>query len=249
MTITDLVGPPADSSFISTTRSTSMTLRQHRRPAARYLASASTPRLAVVEPNALVRAALPLMLTGFVVSGSFATTDALIASRPQADIVLVVVGGEGRRDEGSVRALSRAGYRVCLYTSERRRAVIARLIGAGARGVVSQSDPVASLAHALSRISEGGTAISNEYASAATSTPLVPELTSRQLQVLGGRARGETFHSIAKRLQISERTAQDHWSAISRRFEVFLRSHSPADLERSLGLDNGVASLTDEELR
>jgi DNA-binding NarL/FixJ family response regulator len=202
--------------------------------------------LAVVDPSAVVRAGLPLLLTGFTVTGSYAAVDALLAARPAADIVLTEARADGGSGPAAVRSLTRSGYRVCLYTFENRPPVLARYIDAGVRGIVSKRDPVESLASALARISAGGTAMSSGSRTCPSS---VPELTARQMQILAGRSRGETFHSIARRLDISERTAQDHWSAIARRFESFLRTHSPADLERSLGLDNGVAPLVDDESR
>lgn len=226
-----------------------MAIRHHRHIASHVAAALAPPSLSVVDPNTLARVGLPLVLTGFAITGSFATVEAMLAAQPPADIVLLEVGDAGCREEDGVRSLSRAGYRVCLYTFERRHAVIVRLVAAGARGVVSKADSVDTLATALLRIAAGGTAISEEFPAVSGRALLPPKLTTRQLQILAGRARGETFHSIARRLDISERTAQDHWSAIARRFEVFLRSHSPADLERSLGLDSGVATLEYDEVR
>jgi two-component system nitrate/nitrite response regulator NarL len=193
-----------------------------------------------------MRAGLPLLLTGFTVTAGYSSMNALLAARPQADIVLMDVAVDGGRETAAVRALVRAGYRVCLYTLETRPVVLTRYADAGVRGIVFKSDPVEILVSALGRIAAGGTAISNSRLDKASQPP---ELTLRQMQILAGRARGETFHSIARRLNISERTAQDHWSAVARRFETFLRNHSPADLERSLGLDSGVAPLPNEEPR
>lgn len=222
-------------------------MNRHRRPVAPQFQGASAPpRLAVVDASAVMRAGLPLLLTGFTVTAGYATAAALLAARPPADIVLLDVTVDGGRETAAVRSLARAGYRVCLYTLESRPAVLARYADAGAHGIVSKADPVDALVDALSRIAAGGTAFGSGRAGGASP---MPELTLRQMQILAGRARGETFHSIARRLDISERTAQDHWSAIARRFETFLRTHSPADLERSLGLDSGIAPLTADEPR
>jgi DNA-binding NarL/FixJ family response regulator len=226
-------------------RTAGMTNRTLPSPTPRRSRRTGPPQLAVVDPSAVMRAGLPLLLTGFTVTGSYSAVDALLAARPAADIVLTEARGDGGSGPAAVRSLTRSGYRVCLYTFEKRPPVLARYVEAGVRGIVSKGDPVDSLASALSRISAGGTAISIGFAGGPSS---VPELTARQMQILAGRARGETFHSIARRLDISERTAQDHWSAIARRFETFLRTHSPADLERSLGLDSGVAPLAYDEV-
>lgn len=204
--------------------------------------SLATPSLALVAANSALRAALPLLLTGFTVTGQFATVEGLIETHPSAEIVLVDAPDGASAGADGIRAATRAGYRVCVHTTETRRAVVARYLAAGARGVIAQSDPVESLAGSLARIAAGATAISDRYADIAAAGS-DHELTGRQLQILAGRARGETFSSIAGRLAISERTAQDHWSAIARRYDLFLKDHSPADLERSLGLDAGAAPL------
>lgn len=223
-----------------------MTNRPQRTASARTHARANQLTLAIVDPSSALRAGLPLLLPGVAVTGSHATVESLLTGRSAADVVLMDIAPDGGAEPTAVRLLTRAGYLVCLYTFEDRAAVLARYIAAGVRGIVSKGDPVDSLAGALARIAGGGTAISNGYAHVGA---MPPELTLRQAQILAGRARGETFHSIARRLDISERTAQDHWSAIARRFENFLRTHSPADLERSLGLDNGVAQLEYDEIR
>lgn len=208
--------------------------------------ASAPPRLAVIDPSAVMRAGLPLLLTGFTVTAGFPSVKAFLTSGAEADIVLVDIAVDGGRETAAVRTLARIGYSVCLYTLESRPAVLTRYVEAGARGIVSKADPVDVLAGALARIAAGGTAIRNDHLDGAAT---LPSLTLRQMQILAGRARGETFHSIARRLDISERTAQDHWSAIARRFAAFLRNHSPADLERSLGLDSGVAPLTFGETR
>lgn len=241
MTIVDLVPPPAGRPEPSPVHAEHLQRRRAPRPLT--LAAASRPRLAVIHPSAVIRAGIPLLLTGFTVTGQFATTERFLEQRPAAEIVMLDIPASAAADAAPMRRLARAGYRVCLYTAETRPAVLIRYLTAGARGLVAQSDSVEALAGALARIAAGGTVISPTHAGLPTSGPLWHQPTPRQLQILSGRARGETFHSIARRLEISERTAQDHWSAIARRFDVFLKTHSPADLERSLGLDGGIAPL------
>lgn len=213
------------------------------------LVEAATPRpqVCVVDTSAILRAGLPLVLTTFEFPGLYATAGALLVSHPAAGLVLFEPDTQAGPDIDGVRSLVRAGFTVCIYTRDSRRTVAARCIAAGARGLVSKSEPLGALTSALRRLAAGGTAISPQFAGTRAVAPS-DELTERQLQILAGRARGETFLSIARRLEISERTAQDHWSSLARRFDGFLKTHSPADLERSLGLDAGVAPL-DEQRR
>lgn len=210
-----------------------------------------TPRLriAVVDPNTAVRTGLPLMLSSLAFTATYASCADALTDLPDADVLMLAAntcdgGLPGRRDLDNVTGCVEAGYRVCIYTLDRRPHFLARCLRAGARGVVLKSDPLDTLVECLRRVARGGIAISGNAALPdPTGDASTMALTPRQLEVLAGRARGEPFHRIARRLGISERTAHDHWSAIARHFSGFLATHSPADLERSLGLDPGAAPL------
>ncbi|MGR6997400.1 hypothetical protein ACU686_03640 [Yinghuangia aomiensis] len=52
-----------------------------------------------------------------------------------------------------------------------------------------------------------------------------------------GRARGQSFRSIAARLHITEKTAAGYMDQVKAKFAAYLADHSPADLERYLGLE------------
>lgn len=57
--------------------------------------------------------------------------------------------------------------------------------------------------------------------------------------MLRGRARGETYKAIGARLGIAPKTAEEYMGEVNRRFSDYLRTHSPADLERRLGIGTG----------
>lgn len=205
-------------------------------------------RLAVVDANTAVRSALPLILPTFTFSGGYATCTDALAAHPDVDVLVLDAnagddGPAARRAVESVAVCTAAGYPVCVYTMDRRPYFLAGCLGAGARGLVLKSDPLDALDRCLRQIARGGTAVSDGIELPTGTTRDGASLTPRQQQVLAGRARGESFHKIARRMDISERTAQQHWTAVARRFSEFLLSHSPADLERSLGLDPGAAPL------
>jgi two-component system nitrate/nitrite response regulator NarL len=150
-----------------------------------------------------------------------------------------------------VLACATAGYRVCLYSNERRRHLLLRCLQAGAQGVVHKAEPTETLADALFQVAAGAVVITTGLiglAELAERREQLPTLTDRQRQVLSGRARGETFRSIARRLTISEKTAQEHWSVVTEKFAGYLRTHSAADLERLLGLDTGELFPAGDEL-
>lgn len=192
------------------------------------------------------------MLPMFDFAHGFANGAAALTNRPAVDAVLLdpTAGDDGSSSSAAVdnvAAFVSAGYRVCLYTLDQRPHFLARCRRAGARGVVMKSDPLDTLIDCLVQVARGRVAISsNVTLPVSTTGGPVMRLTERQRQVLAGRARGETFRRIARKLNISERTAHDHWAAVARNFAGFLTSHSPADLERSLGLDPGPAALAPE---
>lgn len=259
MTIADLVSPdPGTGSGLGAARARSPRVtdryRTDRNGTSRLIrpTQIAKTRVAVIDGSVAVRAALPMLLKSFTFSASYATTEAMLEKRPAVEVVILEICGTSETDGAllgacAVHALTAADYRVCVYTSDNRHPLLNRCLRAGARGMVSKADAVETLAGAIAAIARGGTAISPSLTRVISSRRRTPVLTQRQMQVLTARARGETFHSIARRLEISERTAQDHWSAIYRRYEAFLRTHSAADLERSLGLDGGVLPLDYED--
>lgn len=202
------------------------------------------PTVAVVDAHTVTRAALPLVLPEFGHSGGFATVAELLSSRPTADVVILAVH---RNDAGdaplptwtrAVRTLVEAGYPVCLHTSERGGSVLLGCLAAGATSVAHAADSLDDLRAAVRGAADGRPVVSPALAELAElDRPAVPTLTERQRIILCARARGEKFDSIARRLFISRKVAEEHWAAVARKFAGFLRDHSPADLERLLGLE------------
>jgi DNA-binding NarL/FixJ family response regulator len=149
------------------------------------------------------------------------------------------VGVQGAR---GVAALAAAGYPTLIYTNEHRRHVLAMCLAAGARGIVHKTEPVSRLRAAVDAVVAGRVVLTPAVAGLAelvARAGRLPALTDRQREVLRARARGEPFASIARRLFISERTAEDHMSAVATKFAELLRGRSAADLERELGVGEG----------
>jgi DNA-binding CsgD family transcriptional regulator len=108
--------------------------------------------------------------------------------------------------------------------------------------IVHKSEPLEALATAIHAVAAGQIRITRSLvglAELAERRDALPCLTDRQRTILSARARGEKFESIARRLFISKKVAEEHWAIVSRKFAGFLRDHSPADLERLLGLEPG----------
>jgi DNA-binding NarL/FixJ family response regulator len=203
---------------------------------------------AVIDTQTTSRLALPLLLPSIRFTGVYETTDQFLAAAPSAAVVAMDLhlDGLGHRPTHqrfeSVSAVAQAGYRVCIYTSERTNVVLVAALVAGAHGVVHKAEPMHDLESALRHVAAGETVITpalGGLAEMAERQHLIPRLTPRQHQILAARARGEKFDSIARRLFISKKVAEEHWAAVASKFGDFLHQHSPADLERLLGLDPG----------
>lgn len=202
-------------------------------------------RVVFVDDDTVIRLGTPILLRDVIPSGSFAEVEAFLAERPEADVVVLDLSLAGTGAVGATqgaaatRAVANAGYRVLIYTNERRRIVLAGCLAAGAQGVVHKAEPVEHLKEAIEAVSRGEVVITTALAGLAEIIERygeLPTLTPRQRQVLSRRARGEPFQRIASRMGISRKTAEEYMAEVSRRFAEYLQDHSTADLERHLGL-------------
>lgn len=216
------------------------------------------PRVALVDDTTIARSGLPKLLPEFAFTGVFPDSEALLREQPDADVLILDLnlsrpGHVGvRQGVDAVAACAGAGYRVCVYTVERRRFLLLRCLQAGASGIVHKTDATETLAEALTEVAAGSIVITPTLAGLAELADhrdQLPTLTPRQREVLSARARGEPFRSIARRLYITEKTAQQHWSVVTEKFTAYLRAHSAADLERLLGLDHGTLTAEDEGIK
>ncbi|GAA1979017.1 response regulator transcription factor [Catenulispora subtropica] len=205
-------------------------------------------RVAVVDDDTVIREGLPHLLPDLHVTAAVSSVEELLAAPPEADVILLdlVLTGTGRtgvrQGAAAVEAVARAGFRTLIYTNERRREVLVGCVAAGAHGVVHKAEPLATLASAVAEVAAGRVVITQALvglAELAERRGGLASLTPRQREILSARARGETFRSIAERLFISKKTAEEHMAVVTAKFADFLRDHSPADLEWELGLGPG----------
>ncbi|MDR0990444.1 MAG: LuxR C-terminal-related transcriptional regulator [Propionibacteriaceae bacterium] len=148
----------------------------------------------------------------------------------------------------AVEHLTARGYRVCLYTDERRLLVLATCFSSGACGLARKSDSITDNQTAFLQVIKGTPVIPSsmvELAELLAYRDRLPTLTERQSEVLRGRARGITWGALARRLGISTKTAQEHMNAVMLKMMSVLQaahlsnSATPGDIERALGLAPG----------
>lgn len=207
----------------------------------------------VIDDDTIIREGAARLFDRTSVLGSYRDVEQFIADRPECDVVILDLNlhgtgsASGVHGAAAVRAVRAAGYRVLLYTNERRLLVLAGCLAAGASGIVHKAEPIDVLEAAVDEVCHGGTVLTVALAGLAEAVRehgQMPQISARQREVLSGRARGESFKSIGRRLFISERTAQDHMNRVYEVFGQYLESHSVADLERHLGI--GIGDLIDE---
>lgn len=211
------------------------------------VATADTVRVASIDDDTVIRKGLPLLLEEIEVVASYAEVEEFLAAEPSVDVVLLdlVLTGTGKsatQGAAAIRAITAAGYPVLIYTNERRRTVLVGCLAAGASGVIHKAEPVDELEDAIQAIARGEVVITQALVGLAELVERrgeLSELSPRQRDVLSARARGEKFQSIADRLFISRKTAEGYMAAVNAKFAEFLRDHSPADLERYLGIAPG----------
>jgi DNA-binding NarL/FixJ family response regulator len=213
---------------------------------------------ASVDDDTLIREGVARLLTGLDVVATFARVEAMLDAHPVVDVVLLDLSIPPALAASSVdilqgvrgvAAVAQAGYRVLIYTKERRREVLAGCLAAGAQGVVHKSEPLPAIVEAARAVAGGEIVITTALiglAEVVQRRGRLVALSPRQLDVLRGRARGESFKSIGARLYIAPKTAEEYMSEVNRRFAEYLRDHSAADLERLLGV--GPGDLLDRPL-
>ncbi|MDR2567511.1 MAG: LuxR C-terminal-related transcriptional regulator [Bifidobacteriaceae bacterium] len=212
------------------------------------------PSAAVVDDESLTRSTFRVAYPMLDVVGEYATVEALLAAKPRADIVVLDLLLSRTLDEDAfqgpraIKRLTNEGYRVCIHTDERRNLVLAQCFAAGAVGLARKSDSLEDNAAAFLRVAAGHLVVPSqmlELAQMLNRRRQLPELTPRQAEVLGARARGEPWGALARRLGISRETAEGHLRAVNAKMAKFLveaaidPALAPADVERALGLAPG----------
>jgi DNA-binding NarL/FixJ family response regulator len=209
-------------------------------------------RLGVIDDDTLIRESVATHFPDcdvIVAAHSIEQFRTLATDRSAIDLVIVDLHLYGPDDRPApaqgrrvITELVASGYRCLIYTNDRRRWVLAGCLAAGAQGLVHKTETVAALRDAVDRVMAGGFVVTPAVAGlveVVASAGKLPTLSARQTEVLKCRARGQSFHRIAEELGISKRTAEDHMSAVVDKFRDFLATHSPADLERELGVGPG----------
>ncbi len=208
----------------------------------------SDVRFSLVDDATAVRESLSVLLPDLTFVSSHPSLEDFLAAAPRADVVILDLHlvnlrqPDAAQGVAAIHAAVDAGYRVCVYTQEERRFVLASCLAAGATGVVSKSSTLAETRTAFLAVSRG------ELVAPPSVTGLIEALVrrgrvtvlnKRQREVLAGRARGLTYAELSRTLYLSESTLRGYWRDLSGVVSSYLQDSSPGDIERALGLGPG----------
>lgn len=218
-------------------------------------------RVAFVEDDTPVQRDLSrLSDQRFEIIAGYSTVEELALDQPEADLVILDLWIRSDHDmprpvrgQRAVQALIARGYKVLIYTSERRRVVLARLIQTGANGIVLKTEAEDVLPTAILEVAGGGIVLPTVLVGQVElleSAKLLPSIGPQRLRVLQGRASGEANRSIARRLGITEKAVERYTSLNNSAFADFIRSvnleelsaaesHRAAVVARVLGVGEG----------
>lgn len=202
----------------------------------------------LIEDATAIRFGLPTLLPDITFTAAYARAEDALHARPPADVAVLDLhlANSGQQDAtqgvAAVADLVAAGYRVCLYTQEERRFVLAACLAAGARGLIRKSAPLPEVGNAITQVAGGDVVIPQSLI--ALTELLVRKgsltiLSPRQRQVLAGRARGQTYTEMSRSMHLSESTLRGYWRDLTTITAAHLQHTAPADIERTLGLTPG----------
>ncbi|GAA2263356.1 response regulator transcription factor [Glycomyces scopariae] len=207
-----------------------------------------TARFAMVDDATALRASIADLLPAMRFVSVHRNVEELLEERPPADVVILdlhltnVLQPAASQGIAAVRQVIGAGYRVCVYTQEERRFVLAACLAAGALGVVSKASSLEDAETSFRAVAEGElvlppavTGLIEVLARRGALTILTP----RQRDVLAGRARGLTYAELSRSLFLSESTLRGYWRDLTGTVSQYLQATSPGDIERALGLGPG----------
>lgn len=181
---------------------------------------------------------------------------ALLASEPDLAVVAVVPDGQAAvsaiarhlpdvlitdvempsLDGLELAALVKRDYpetKVLILTTFARPGYLRRALDSGARGYLLKDRPSSELADAVRRVSQGLQVVDPVLAAGAWEAGPDP-LTARERQILVRAAAGESNHTIARAMRLTEGTVKNYMAAINAKLGAANRTEAAAKA-RALG--------------
>lgn len=133
-------------------------------------------------------------------------------------VILDLQLGDGSDPVDNVAWLLQRGWPTLLYTQETSAAVVGRCFRAGASGIVSKSEELATLVEAVRIVAGGSPYLSGDWAGVLEAQQ-IPNLPPREAEALQLYAAGLPMKSVARRMGISPDTVKEYLMRVRRRYD------------------------------
>lgn len=194
-----------------------------------------TVRIVIADDHAIVRMGLralfeperDLDVVGEADDGNGAVE---ACQRLKPDVVIMDILMPGMNGIEATRAIRKAspGTKVLILTTSGVSDDLNAALSAGASGALLKSTANVQLVHAIRRLAEGETVISEDVHRLLADDPPTPVLTRRQLQILKAITEGKTNADISRSLELQEDSVKEHIIAIYRKLGASNRAEAAA---------------------
>jgi DNA-binding NarL/FixJ family response regulator len=201
-------------------------------------------KILLVDDHELFRAGLRMLLSTIdhnatiLEASTLGEALALAAKHPDLQLCLLDLALKGERGLDGLQQIKESAPNVAVVVVSALEDISAvhRCIDAGAMSFVPKSAPPQVLTEALRQVLAGAVYLPDEVLNDSTSHAVVaPNLTPRQLEVLHALSLGSPTKAIARKLDISESTVNEHIAVIFRALGVHNRTQAVIEAGR-LGL-------------
>lgn len=192
-------------------------------------------KIVIVDDHPIVREGLATALArqhDFEIVAQFASAEELLASRIDADVVLLDLELPGMSGVDAVAKIKAHVLILSAYATDEQ---IDAVLRAGARGYLLKGAALAEIERAIRTVARGERAIDPRIASRLVALSSAPRLSPREREVLRLIAAGKSNKEIAHDLGVTERTAKFHVTAIFTKLDVENRAGAVA-----VGVERGL---------
>lgn len=185
-------------------------------------------RIAIVDDHPVVREGLVASLAkrdGFHIAGAYGSAEELLASRVEADVVLLDLELPGM---SGTDAIAQIGVPVVVLTAYASDEQIERALRDGARGYLLKGASLDDIERAIRSVVRGETWLDPRIATRVVALSTAPRLTARERDVLRLVAEGRANKEIAAALGVTERTVKFHLTAIFQKLGAENRTEAVA---------------------